>query len=556
VVDIKLNAGRSKITYMTASGKAAYEMRSNNDGMRFISGGRMVFTAGTTGALEKALISEHANLLVKSADGERILRAGEIELLLDSVTGEIREINGITGANFLNRRDAEETLASGDAIYAEFADTGGLLRHVRLSGQSRLTISGSGKAANELRAETIDARFRAEGENIEVLTADEAVRWIFGQPGADAARTLLASKLEILYAGNHPESGEASGAVTIEESAVARMTRRIKAERMRFDFFPAAGQIRNLIAENGVSAVYGSDTPSPGISDIERYQTFSDDLEVFFVLNNGISEIRQAAQRGNFRFVSGERSATADRGEYDAENNRLTLTGSPEIFDGTGRVSGDRIEYDLDTDELTARGRVRAVLNARQGRRSLFQTGGGASPVVVTSEDLRYRAADERFKFSGGVVALTESQQLNAREIDIGGHGDITAAGAVIHRIHDTAAAAVIESGLMEYRRDVGTIRYSGKVEMKSKEMTFSADVLNATLDDEAKDIRRVTAEGNVLVRHDGRVCRGDAAEWDPSSSNYVVTGAPAMIDDRARGRSMARRLTYFQGEDRISLEP
>ena len=555
-VDIKLNNDRSKINYMTASGQAAYEMRSD-DGMRFISGGRMFFAVGAAGALERALISEHADLLMKSAYGERKLSAGEIEMLMDSTSGAISEIHGTDSADFLDRRGVEETLAKGDAIHAEFADAGGRIRNVRLSGRSWLALAGTGNAANELSAETIEARFSAENESIEVLTADGGVRWSFEPSGMNATRTLLALKLEIRYVGNYPESGEASGAVMLEEAVYApRMTRRLKAERMWFDFFSAAGQIKSLMAEDGVRAVYERSASSSKNSDVERYETSSDSLEMFFTLVNGAGALWKAAQHGNFRFVSDGRSALAESGEYDANGGKLALTGFPEISDNGVRISGDRIEYDPGTDELFTLGRVRAVLDARRGKGSLFRAGGNASSVIVTAKELRYRIAEARFQFSGDVLAMTEGQQLGAWKISIDGDGNMEADGGVLHRIHEADAEAIIESGRMEYLQNEGVIRYSGKVEMKSKELMFSADVLNATLDDETKNIGRVLAEGNVLVRHNGRVCRGDAAEWIPALSSYVVTGNPAIIDDTARGRSMARRLTYFQDKDHITLEP
>ena len=559
--DIILNDDRSKIAYMTVSGKAAYEMRIHG-GTRFISGGLMVFSAGTTGALEKVLISEQANLFVKTVDEERTLRAGEIEMFLDSATGAISEISGTGGADFLDRRGSEETWAAGDAIYAAFADDGNRLRDVRLSGRSRFSITGTGKAANELLAETIAAHFQAESENIEVLTASGGVRWTFNSPGADTTRTLYAAKLEIRYAENYPASGEASGAVTLEETAVVRMERRLKAEWMRFDFFPGSGQIKSLMAEGDIHTFYAHNEPSyenfknSQNSYPERYETSSDSLEAFFTLNNGTGALWRAEQRGKFRLVSDVRSVTADRGEYDAGSGKLTLTGSPEIFEIAGRVSGDRIEYDLAAEELLASGQVRAALYSLQSKGSFFRTGDDASPVVVMAEELRYRLPDERFHFSGGVVTMTENQQLNAREITIDGDGNMTADGGVLHRIEESGAAAIIESGRMEYRQGDGLIRYSGKVEMRSKEMMFYADILNVELDDDAKALRRVSTEGNVLVRHDGRVCRGDAAEWVPMSGNYAVTGNPAMIDDPARGRSTARRLTYFHGQDRVMLDP
>ena len=96
----------------------------------------------------------------------------------------------------------------------------------------------------------------------------------------------------------------------------------------------------------------------------------------------------------------------------------------------------------------------------------------------MTAEELRYWTAETRFRFSGGVLALTENQQLGAREITIDGNGNMNAAGGVLHRIQETGTAAIIESGHMEYLRNEGLIRYSGKVEMKSKELVFSADIL------------------------------------------------------------------------------
>ena len=559
-VDIGLDQVRSRITYMTASGKTGYEMKSNNETLS-ISGGRMFFTAGATGALEKALISEHANLQVKSANEERAMRAGEIEIFLNSTTGAVNEIRGTESADFRYLRGADETLADGDVIHAEFAATDNRLRDVRLSGRSRLSLTGKGSATSELRADTIEAKFFVENGDIENLTANESVRLVFDPPDADIIRTLHATKLEISYDGNYPDSGEASGAVRIEESgAVMRMTRRLEAERIRFDFFSGSGHIKNLMADNGVHIVYERAASPFSNSDIERYQTFSDSLDAVFTVNNGTGVVLRATQHGNFRIISDGRSASADQGEYDADNGKLTLTGSSEILDDAGSLKGDRIGYDLNIGELLTKGSVRAVLYARQGKDAFFHagfnTGGGASPVVITAEELRYLPDKERFKFSGGVEALTENQQINAQDITIADGGNMTAEGNILHRIQETDVAATIESAQMEYVHDEGVIRYSGKVEMKSDGMTFSADTLKATLEEEGNGIRRILAERNVFVRHAGRVCNGDTVEWIPASSSYVITGDPATIDDPAHGRSMARRITYFQDDDRITLEP
>jgi hypothetical protein len=57
-----------------------------------------------------------------------------------------------------------------------------------------------------------------------------------------------------------------------------------------------------------------------------------------------------------------------------------------------------------------------------------------------------------------------------------------------------------------------------------------------------------------VRIAHLGREGRGDSAEWLPAKGRFVIVGRPAVIDDPERGRSLARRLTYFQADDRILL--
>ena len=73
-------------------------------------------------------------------------------------------------------------------------------------------------------------------------------------------------------------------------------------------------------------------------------------------------------------------------------------------------------------------------------------------------------------------------------------------------------------------------------------------------IDPERKAIRRAEGRTGVRISHQGRQGRGDTAEWLPGEGRFVIVGRPAVIDDPERGRSQARRLTYFQADDRILL--
>ena len=578
-VVVELSPDRNQIISMAASGRVIYEMQDRME-TRSLGGDRVTFSARTNDALDMILISGQAHLNVKSAERTHHLSAEEIDLTLNASTGGIRELTGKIAARFQSGLGNEDLVATGDVIHAVFADNA-TLRDVRVDGHARFSQASTvsdGKTANELQAGAIQARFRTGGVvGMQNLLATEAVRWTFSQSQSDIdnhvsphnlTRTMTASELEIRYAEdmNYPESGDASGGTVFEENdVVARQLRRLAAERLSFHFFPGIGQIQKLTAEHNVRTAYERAATSSGKNVTENYETFSNYLEALFELHNRTSVIAKARQWENFSFRSNERLASAGHCEYEAAGRKLVLTDMPEISDAAGRVSGEHMEYDLGSESLLVRGGVRAVLNtqtAGRGKADLFPNSDSSAPIVVTAEEMRYRLANEQMQFLGDVWVLTEGQQLHGLELLMEGSERMTVHGDVAHRIWQAntvgakTVSAFVESNDMEYRRHDGTIRYLGGVSLKSDELLLSADTLDVLLDEAAANFRSVQAVGEVVVRHEERVVRGDTAEWEMSSGRVIVTGDPAEIDDPARGKSFARRLAYVQNGNSITLEP
>lgn len=605
-VSVGLSPARDRVTSMAARGAVSYEMQDQAE-RRSLGGERMEFSTGATGRLDKIAAEGGARLQVASAAKGQSLSAGRIEVLLDDGTGGISELRGEDAARLQSRDGGREVVAAGDLIQASFAAASGkgggdggmgraTLRDVRIEGKAgggaRLTQSqveagdGATQTEGELEADAIQASFRvgsAGATGVGGLAANGAVRWRFAMPKAAASpiRRLTAGRLEIRYApdADAPESGEASGRVTLEESDdAARLTRRLSAERLRFRFFPGSGQLRSLDADQDVRVAYarGASTAEKGVAsgknaggaakggEGEGYETSSDRLEALFELRDGAVALGKAAQWGRFHFrstVGAAREVVAERCEYAAAGRKLVLTGTPEASDADGSVKGERMEYDLGARSLRVRGGVRAVLGARAAGEGAFPGADGGTPVVVTAQELR-RQASGRFQFTGGVRAMAEGQQLSAQELLLDGGGRVEARGGVSHRIvrsggaQAQASEALVVSEALDYRREGGGVRYFGGVSLRSRELALDADVLDGVLDEGAKSLRNVRASGGVVARFDGRVARGDVAEWEPATGKGSVTGAPAEIDDPARGKSFARRLVYVQGEGRITLEP
>ena len=60
---------------------------------------------------------------------------------------------------------------------------------------------------------------------------------------------------------------------------------------------------------------------------------------------------------------------------------------------------------------------------------------------------------------------------------------------------------------------------------------------------------------GLYSATQSGREVKGEMADYFPRPGKFVVTGNPARISDPGKGKSAARRLTFFTTDDRILLE-
>lgn len=94
---------------------------------------------------------------------------------------------------------------------------------------------------------------------------------------------------------------------------------------------------------------------------------YSDKLVVSYSQESG--EVSSAEVFGNVRILQGSRRAQSAHGIYDAKLARITLDGSPKVFQGSDVVSGKLIIYYLDEErsEVTSGPgeRVDAVIHPR-----------------------------------------------------------------------------------------------------------------------------------------------------------------------------------------------
>jgi lipopolysaccharide export system protein LptA len=96
-----------------------------------------------------------------------------------------------------------------------------------------------------------------------------------------------------------------------------------------------------------------------------------DRLTIHYAAKGG--DVERIVAEGNVRIVQQERVATGDRAEYFRAEERMVMTGSPKVSEGSSSVEGQEIILYLKEN--------RSVVKSGQGGRvnAVFQSKGGAA---------------------------------------------------------------------------------------------------------------------------------------------------------------------------------
>jgi len=590
-VELGWSPDRKSINSLAASGNAICQFKGEKES-RILRGEIVVFDISPTRSLERIRITGQASLNQKTQTQEQNLSAAQIELIMDPIHNAVAEIHGRSAVNLRTTQGSQETLVSGEVMDAQFAPDTKHLKKAEVRGRARFSSTGGKEMfANDLHSEEIRAYFREFHSQalIDLLQAEGAVQWAYVPQRRNVAerqepaRTLTAAKMEVRYSslGNYPDSGTASGKngilVVITENyrqpSASSQIRRLSGDLIKFHFYPEKNLLKDMTAEGHVQTTYDKAVPPAERATVGPINTSSDKLSAELGVRDGVGYLRSVEQWGNFKYWDGSYSASAGRCDYKAEEQFLLLREAPKIFDERSSTEGDQMKYDLKTKMLLIQGKVRTVLSSQKNKTAFFRSSDSSSAVILAKE-LRYWREEGRFRYTNGKV-LSENQQLQAEILEISGNGEqVEAQGNVLHLLSlkessdvttksshkngtnsSSNAPTIIQSDHLKYLSKDNTINYHGHVILISKDLNLSSDDLHALLGQDKKNIKNVKATGNVVLRNQKRICRGDSAEWQPESASYTVIGNPAEIEDPEQGRSRPHRLTYFQADDRIVLE-
>jgi lipopolysaccharide export system protein LptA len=535
----------------------------------------------------------HGIFSSKSGSGEQELRASFIHMTMNPSAGLLERVQSNGGIDFLMKRGDGETLITGEILDAIFTAGSSQLQSINVQQNAHMQTVVRGGGREELSSNEIRLSFRNEGgrTSLDRLQADLRVLWnSLPAPRSDQrsdslGRSLSAHSLTVQYAEGCLQSAEASGSVIISgipaSSGNQSAIRRLETDAIRFQFYPGDNHLERFDGDGHVQVLYRMPSDPSKELPAREMRTSSSKIQGTFKDSDGSA--LSVSQWGGFKLQDGARTAVSDRCDYDAVKDVMILSGSPRLSDSNGVTTGEVMSFDRKQELLTVNRSVRTVVEPGGYSQAtpFTDSTGSATPSLITADEMQYWTESSRVRFNGNVQLLSENGQLQAGMMQITGGGDeLEAKGEVRHIIPGRASRAeagpstasgkipskktsapatgssiLVTCTQLRYSEKDRSIHYEGDVHLMAGSVSISANRLDAVLDEGRKQIESASAAGKVEVRQDARVVRGDRADYYLQPGKFVVSGNLAEIAEPRRGKSWARRLTFFTSDDRILLE-
>lgn len=407
-----------------------------------------------------------------------------------------------------------------------------------------------------------------------------------------AADSLSADQIRFTFrpGGESLDQADAlgSGRITIAPADPQQQGERTVAARefrMRFD---GSSRLESLEGVDGVKVVSlpPAGTP-PGIG---RRETSSDHL--LATLDPVTQAFRSTRQWGKFRFDDGQRQASADKADYLAASDLLTLAGNPQVWDAETRIRADRIQLHADSDVAEGVGRVQTThFGGLQGPPAENAEGPGAartasSPGADTTNVLADRAVSHQrenlIHYEGHVRAWHGPDVIETASLDYDGKRRMLSSGSAVltslltapppsdrdstvavraqpNRGQGRLRPLTIRADHFDYLEAPRKASYWGDVQAVTDDVTIRSGRLSVYFAADSRvggsRVDRVVADDQVLVIEPGRRVTGDHADYEVASRKITMTGGPPTAYDEERGFTTGRSLTFFIRDDRLLVD-
>ena len=286
-------------------------------------------------------------------------------------------------------------------------------------------------------------------------------------------------------------------------------------------------------------------------------------------------------ETGNVRFEQADRQARAARANIARPSDTITLEGSPVISDSMSQTTATHITINQGSGELHATGNVLSTyIPSGKGD----AVGLGQGNAHVSADTLSGSVSSGHVTYAGHARlwqgdSVLDSQQIQIwrddKKLEATGHvvAVFPQASGPLASLPGTAPAGSgptlwkITAPSLTYWNDQGRAYLKGGVVARSDQGSLESETLEAFLEPVAgsgvsaasgtgaRQLSRVLAEGNVVVREGDRRGTAERAEYTAADGKFVLSGGHPTLADAASDTTTGHSLTFFVANDTILVD-
>jgi len=295
-------------------------------------------------------------------------------------------------------------------------------------------------------------------------------------------------------------------------------------------------------------------------------------------------------ETGDVRFQQADRVATAARATVSRPTDTVLLAGSPVISDAMSRTTANAVTINQASGEFHANGNVISTYIADKQNDSV---GLGSGAAHVSADSLAGSMSAGHVTYSGHARLWQGDSVLDSEQIQIWrDEKKLIASGHVVAVFPQASGPLAslpgsppkpsasnapakptlwkISALSLTYWADQGKAHLEGGVTAISDQGSLESRTLDAFLEPTnatatappgaapaaaARQLSRVLAQGNVVVREGDRRGMAEQAEYIAADGKFTLSGGQPTLVNAASDTTRGRSLTFFVANDTILVD-
>lgn len=537
---VEINGERA--SYAEADGVVRFEGSAN-----VTQGAKSARSDSITGVVDvktkKLLrIEMRGNSMLKSLERDKAseMQARDMDFLFDEMQHlKQASAGGAARAVSLEKDSPREIIAEQMVAIYTPGEKESLLQSVATQGRTTMKIEIAEGAANSkeiservIEADAVNAAFREDGKTMSRAEA----------------------------------TGNAVLTITPKTITSKAERKKLRAAKFTADFFDKGNSIKTFLADgNAVAEFEPLDHKSKQTRKTITGKKLTANLaeqtqDVADLTVDGDAKFVEFAKEGS---KESDRNATAAKAVYTASNQTVAMRGKPLLWDQSSRANADEIDVNIETNESFLRGKVRSTYYSREKTAGATPFKKDKAPVTIASDQAVVKHRESAARYTGNVRAWQDNDFIRADNMELdNGERVMTAWGNAQSAFYEFERE--VEKGRKEtvpvfttsdkivYSDTKRTAHYEGNVKVKQGTDQIDAAVADGVMDEEHKLVQ-LTASNNVVMTQPSRRASGDQVIYTASTDTAVLTGNPAVVEDREREAvTKSSKLTLHLRDARI----